>query len=60
MALGIDVINSVNLYKSFNNCSDAAKEFNYSNATISNYLDKNKLYKKKWFLFSTFLLSGNI
>jgi group I intron endonuclease len=35
------------LYKSFNSCIEAAKYFNYSTRTLSNYLDKKKLYKKQ-------------
>lgn len=41
------------LFKSFNTCLDTAKYFNCSNVTISNYLDKNRIYKKKWILLSS-------
>jgi group I intron endonuclease len=41
------------LYKSFNTCIDAAKYFNCSTRSISRYLDKNKIYKKQWILFSS-------
>jgi hypothetical protein len=34
------------LYKEFSSCSEAALYLDCSNATISGYLDKNKLYKK--------------
>ena len=40
------------LYKSFNTCIDAAKYFSCSTRNISRYLDKNKIYKKQWILFS--------
>lgn len=40
------------LYKSFDTCTEAAKYFNCSQATISRYLDKNKLYKNQW-IFSS-------
>lgn len=35
------------LVRFFNTGAEAAKYFNCSNSTISNYLDKDKLYKKK-------------
>jgi group I intron endonuclease len=38
---------------SFNTCLGAAEYFKCSNVTISNYLDKNKLYKKQWILSSS-------
>jgi len=41
------------LYKSFNSRVDAIEFFDCSPRTISNYLDKNKLYKKQWILSST-------
>lgn len=40
------------LYKSFNTCIDAAKFFDCTPRTISSYLDKNKLFKKRWVLRS--------
>ena len=41
------------LYKSFNTCIEAAKYFDCSTRNLSRYLDKNKLYKKEWVLFSS-------
>lgn len=41
------------LDKSFNSCVDAAKYLDCSTRTISNYLDKHKLYKKQWMLYSS-------
>lgn len=41
------------LDKSFNTSTDAAKFFKCSTRTISNYLNKNKLYKKQWILTSS-------
>ena len=41
------------LYKSFDTYTEATKHFNCSNATISKYLNKNKLYKNQWFLTSS-------
>jgi len=41
------------LYKFFDSCTEAAKFFNCSSRVISYYLDKNKLYKKKWILLSS-------
>lgn len=40
------------LFKSFNNYSEAANFLNCSKRNISNYVDKNKPLKQKWFLFS--------
>jgi len=37
-------------YKSFETCTEAAKYFKCCNATISYYLNKNKLFKKHWIL----------
>ena len=44
---------SLILHKSFNSCAEAAKYFNCSTCTITNYLDKNKLYKRQWILTSS-------
>jgi group I intron endonuclease len=41
------------LYKSFDTCIDVAKFFDCSTRTISNYLDKNKLYQNQWILTSS-------
>lgn len=41
------------LFQLFNSCNETAKYFNCNRKTISNYLDKNKLFKKKWLLFSS-------
>jgi len=41
------------LIKSFDSCSDAAKFFNCSTRVISYYIDKNKLYKNQWMLYSS-------
>lgn len=40
------------LFKSFDNYSDAANYLNCSKRNISRYVDKNKPFNKKWFLFS--------
>lgn len=40
------------LFKSFDNFTEAAKFLNCSTRTLSRYIDKNKILKKKWFLFS--------
>jgi group I intron endonuclease len=37
----------------FASCKEAAKYFNCSKRTLSNYVDKNKLYKKQWILYSS-------
>lgn len=44
------------LYKSFNSCIEIAKYFDCSTRSISNYLDKNKLYKKQWILSTSSLI----
>lgn len=41
------------LDRSFNTCAEAALYFDCTTRSISNYLDKNKLYKKQWILSST-------
>jgi hypothetical protein len=41
------------LYKSFDNYTKATLYFNCSVRTLSNYVDKNKLYKKQWILSSS-------
>lgn len=41
-----------NLHISFNSCKDAAQYFNCTQRSISKYLDKDKIYKNKWMLFS--------
>lgn len=38
--------------KDFNNYSEAAEYLNCSLRTLSRYVDKNKLYKKKFYLFT--------
>lgn len=43
------------LYKSFETCTEAAKHFKCSNATISYYLNKKKLFKKHWILSTSLL-----
>jgi hypothetical protein len=40
-------------YKEFSSCAEAALFFDCTTRSISNYLDKNKLYKKQWILSST-------
>jgi group I intron endonuclease len=40
-------------HKSFSSCIEAAKYLDCCTHTISRYLDKNKLYKKQWMLYST-------
>jgi group I intron endonuclease len=50
----LDSTNNTTVFlKEFNTCKEAAKYFNCSSRTISNYLDKEKLYKKEWMLYST-------
>jgi len=46
------ISNEMTLYKSFDNSTEATKFFNCSRRTLSNYIDKKKLYKKQWFLFT--------
>jgi len=41
------------LYKSFYTCIEAAIFFDCSTRNLTRYLDKNKLYKKKWILSSS-------
>jgi group I intron endonuclease len=41
------------LFKELSSCAEAAKFFDCTTRSISNYLDKNKLYKKEWILSST-------
>jgi group I intron endonuclease len=41
------------LYKEFSSCAEAALYFDCTTRSISNYLDKDKLYKKEWILSST-------
>ena len=41
------------LDKSFNTCAEAAKYFNCTTRSISNYLDKDKLFRKNLILSST-------
>jgi len=48
------------LDKSFNSCTEVTEYFNCSTRTISNYLDKNKVYKDKlhkklWILSSSLI-----
>ena len=47
--------NETILFKSFDNYTETAKYFNCSKRTLSDYVDKNKLYKKKWLLLSSAL-----
>ena len=49
------VSNETTLFKSFDNYTEARKFLNCSKRTLSNYVDKNKLYKNKWLLFSNVL-----
>lgn len=44
--------NPKTLFKLFNSCNETAKYFNCNRRTIYNYLDKNKIFQKKWFLSS--------
>lgn len=48
-----DTVKETILYKSFDTCIDVAKFFDCTTRTISNYLDKNKLYKNQWILTSS-------
>lgn len=48
-----DTVKETVLYKSFDTCIDVAKFFDCTTRTISNYLDKDKLYKNQWFLTSS-------
>jgi group I intron endonuclease len=51
LVYSIDTIsNEKTFFKSFDNYSEAALYFNCSKRTLSNYVDKNKLYKKQWIL----------
>ena len=50
------VSNEITLYESFNNYTEATLYFSCSRRTLSNYIDKNKLYKNQWIL-STSLIS---
>lgn len=43
---------NLNLHISFNNCKNAAEYFNCTLRSISKYLDKDKIYKNKWLLYS--------
>src|SRR5690606_27462527 len=43
----------IKLYKTFNTCIEAANHFDCSSRNISRYLDKNRLYKKQWMLYSS-------
>ena len=49
------VLNKKILFKCFDNFSDTAEYFNCSYGTIKNYVNKNKLYKNKWFLLTTLI-----
>lgn len=40
------------LHKSFSSCIEAAKYLDCCTHTISRYLNKNKLYKNQWILYS--------
>lgn len=42
--------NVVSLHKSFDSRKEAAKYLDCCVRTLSNYLDKNKLYKNQWIL----------
>lgn len=48
-----EVLKEAILIKSLDSCSDATKFFNCSIRLISYYIDKNKLYKNKWILYSS-------
>jgi group I intron endonuclease len=41
------------LYKSFDNSLETIKYFGCSRRTLSLYLDKNRLYKKQWILYTS-------
>lgn len=43
----------IKLYKSLDTCKEAANYLKCSTYTITNYLDKNKLYKKQYMLYSS-------
>jgi hypothetical protein len=45
--------NIFTMYKCFNSYTETATYFNCTNRTISNYIDKNKLFKNQYFLFSS-------
>jgi len=45
-------LNKKILFKFFDNFLEAAKDLNCSKRTLSRYIDKNKIFKKKWFLFT--------
>ena len=49
------VLNKKILFKCFDNFSDTAKYFNCSYGTVKNYVNKNKLFKNKWFLLTTLI-----
>jgi group I intron endonuclease len=42
-------------YKELSSCAEAATYFDCTTRSISNYLDKNKLYKKQWILSSSLI-----
>ena|SRR5690606_32130189 len=44
--------NELTMYKCFNSYTETATYFNCVNRTISNYIDKNKLFKNQYLLFS--------
>jgi group I intron endonuclease len=49
--------NPITLILTFNTQTEAANHFNCSNATISLYIDTNKLYKNKWILSTSIIES---
>jgi len=47
------VSNQMELYKSFDSFTETSKFFDCSRQNLTKYVDKNKLFKKQWLLFST-------
>lgn len=47
------------LSKTFESCTESAKYFDTSVVTITKYLDKNKLYKNNWILFSSLIIENS-
>jgi group I intron endonuclease len=43
------------LFKEFSSCAEAALYFDCTTRSISNYLDKDKLFRKKWILSSSLI-----
>ena len=49
------ILNKKILFKSFDSYLETSKYLNCSLRTIQNYVNKNKLYKKKWFLYTSLI-----